>query len=181
MIIMIQPTPETILPIPKSECYELLSYHSLAALNHLKINNKNKYNHELNTLSSFCAILIISHSESPEAIIRFMEETLENAYSIEYEKLTSDIQLLFEKRKQASLHTFHGEHEVENLSLQISALEYRKRLPVKEMIQTVIHDAIAKTHNEYGLEVSDEIRVHLQKYTIANQECQEIVTLGKTQ
>ena len=49
------------------------------------------------------------------------------------------------------------------------------------MIQTVIHDAIAKTHNEYGLEVSDEIRVHLQKYTFANQECQEIVTLGKTQ
>ncbi|HAT8102663.1 TPA: hypothetical protein GDG55_09495, partial [Legionella pneumophila] len=112
--------------------------------NLLKRGNHTLYYEEIESLSKIFVALVTHYSEPIESIINCMEKAMYGAYKEELDKIEHEIQRLFKIRKNTPIHSLFGEREIEKLTIQISELEKRKSVPVKEIIQGVIYDTLDK-------------------------------------
>ncbi|MFO3149339.1 hypothetical protein SCR18_10165, partial [Legionella pneumophila serogroup 1] len=110
----------------------------------LKLGNHTPYYEEIESLSKIFVALVTHYSEPIESIINCMEKAMYAAYKEELDKIEHEIQRLFKIRKNTPIHSLFGEREIEKLTIQISELEKRKSVPVKEIIQGVIYDTLDK-------------------------------------
>lgn len=130
--------------ISREECFALLPGYSINAMNLLKIGNHTAYYEEIESLSKIFITLVTHYSEPIESIINCMEKAMNGAYKEELDKIDNEIQRLFKIRKNTPIHSLFGEREIEKLTIQISELEKRKSVSIKEIIQGVIYDSLDK-------------------------------------
>lgn len=147
------------------ESYELLSMHGIRAISFQKSSNLGMYHEEILLLAKYCGVLLMHHSQSPQIIMGRMETAMIEAYTAELEKINSDIQHLFNRRKMLSPNTSYGEQEIAELTFKINELTKRKTTPTQEIIQGVIYGALAAASKNNGAEVPDELYINLHGHS----------------
>jgi hypothetical protein len=146
------------------ECNVLLTFLSVNAMQAHMLSNKTAYHNEINSLSKTCANLITQHHEIPQSIIARIETALEDAHSAELIEIDSQIKHLFYNRKQVPANSFCGEQEIMKLTTQITELEERKTIPVKEVIQRIVYDSLEQAIRVNGVEMPADFNLSQYEY-----------------
>lgn len=139
--------------LTRDECEAMLSKCCISAMRAFKFIDKTNYFAEIDSLSKISHNLITHYQESPYAIIERMERIMANAHDNELTEIDNKIKYLFNVRKQTPANSLYCEHQIIKLTTEISILEKRKLMPVKDTIQSIICDTLHRAIKVLGTEV----------------------------
>lgn len=150
--------------LSREECNVLLTVLSVNAMQAHMLGNKAAYHDKIDSLSKSCANLIMQYHEMPQSIIARIETSLEDAHNAGLKEIDCQIKHLFNNRKQVPANSFCGEQEIMKLTTQITALEKRKTIPIKETVQRVVYESLEQAIRVNGAEMPGDFNLSQYEY-----------------
>lgn len=150
--------------LSKEGCDAKLHTCCVNALNTHKLAKKEAYRTEIDSLSNACTDLLCHFNESLSLLIARMETVMRDAHNNELTDIDSQIKHLFNLRKQAPANTFSGEQEIIKLTNQITALEHRKTISIKDTIQKIVYESLELAIRVNGVQMPENFNLSQYEY-----------------
>lgn len=149
---------------PQNECYALLPAHCQRAMMYLILGEEGNYLREITEIAQISSDLLNYYAETPQSLIRQMENTMAQAYPSALEAGRRKIGDLLEQRRRTPGNTLFGAQDVEELTQRIDTLKRTQATSIESAAQGIVVDSLVQANRKYGASFPDEFNLSEYEY-----------------